>query len=105
MTSYLERYRRGETRQVWAELAALRSGVGQEPLYADVVAVARETMTRARKNVEILVDPVRGRAVAAECRPGGGYGPRRPAVRARAGARRIAQGQPQRWRTHPSPDP
>lgn len=52
---YLERYLHGEREVVWAELTALGPLVREEPLYTDAVAVARETMRRARHNIELLV--------------------------------------------------
>lgn len=55
MSSFLERYERGECEQVWDELLALGAGVCEEPLYADALAVARETMRRARHNIEVLI--------------------------------------------------
>src|SRR5262249_986437 len=55
MPSYLERYRNGECEQVWAELLALGDQIREQPLYGEAQAVARETMTRARANIELLV--------------------------------------------------
>src|SRR5689334_1494548 len=55
VASYLERYRRGECEQVWAELLALGGRVREPGLHDEAVAVARETMTRARTNIERLV--------------------------------------------------
>lgn len=55
MPTYLERYRAGERAAVWSELTALGPVIRDEPLFADAQAVARETMTRARANVELLV--------------------------------------------------
>src|SRR3954453_6345240 len=55
MATYLDRYRLGEYKRVWAELLALGGRVREQPLYADALAVARETMTRARANIELLV--------------------------------------------------
>lgn len=52
---YLERYLHGERGIVWAELTALGPLVREEPLYSDAVAVARETMRRARHNIQLLV--------------------------------------------------
>lgn len=52
---YLQRYLRDETAMVWAELTALGEAVRQEPLYSDALAVARETMRRARHNIGHLV--------------------------------------------------
>jgi hypothetical protein len=55
MPSYLERYRQEEREQVWAELLALGGQVRKPGLYDEAWAVARETMTRARANIEALV--------------------------------------------------
>jgi hypothetical protein len=55
MSSYLERYERGEHEQVWDELLALGSAVYEEPLHTDALAVARATMRRARSNIEMLI--------------------------------------------------
>jgi hypothetical protein len=55
MPSYLERYQQGQCEQVWAELAALGGQIRQQPLYTEALAVARETMSRARTNIELLV--------------------------------------------------
>jgi hypothetical protein len=55
MPSYLERYRQGECEEVWAELLALGGRIRDQELYPDVQAVAHETMTRARANIELLV--------------------------------------------------
>lgn len=52
---YLDRYLAGEHEQVWAELVALGSAVREEPLYADALAVAHETMRRVRHNIETLI--------------------------------------------------
>lgn len=54
MASYLERYKQGETVQVWQELVALGEQVRTEPIYTDARAVAQETMRRARQNIELL---------------------------------------------------
>ncbi|HEV8192441.1 MAG TPA: hypothetical protein VGP82_13325 [Ktedonobacterales bacterium] len=54
-TAYLERYLAGEHERVWAELQALGEGVREPPLYPDALAVARETMRRARHNIERLI--------------------------------------------------
>ena len=53
--TYLERYLAGEHEAVWAELAALGPAVREEPVLADARAVARETMTRVRANLERIV--------------------------------------------------
>jgi hypothetical protein len=59
MPTYLERYNAGEREQVWDELLALGAAVRDEPLYSDALAVARETMGRARHNVELIVERLR----------------------------------------------
>ena len=55
MASYLERYQRGEREQVWAELVALGDQARSELVYSDALAVARETMRRVRRNIEMLI--------------------------------------------------
>jgi hypothetical protein len=55
MTSYLDRYLAGEYEQVWGELTQLGEQIGSGALHADAHAVARETMRRARHNVELLI--------------------------------------------------
>ncbi|NWG22439.1 MAG: hypothetical protein HXY39_19195 [Chloroflexi bacterium] len=56
MATWLERYRNGEHEQVWAEMMAAGESIRHEPLFSDALAVARETMRRARQNVETLRD-------------------------------------------------
>jgi len=56
---YLERYLAGEHAAVWDELLALGADVRKEPVYSDARAVARETMTRVRHNVELLATRLR----------------------------------------------
>jgi hypothetical protein len=53
--TYLERYLDNEHLTVWAELVAQGPAIRQHPLYADAQAVAREMMTRARHNIDLLV--------------------------------------------------
>jgi hypothetical protein len=60
VSNYYDRYRRGERIEVWSDLIALGDAVRQEPVYSDAVAVARETMTRARENVEMLITRLDG---------------------------------------------
>src|SRR5581483_7742544 len=55
MDALIERYRAGEHERVWSELTAAGSAVRVEPLRAMAAAVARETMRRARANIEILI--------------------------------------------------
>lgn len=63
VTRWLERYRAGDRVQVWAEMTNIGADLRGTPDWADAVAVARETMTRARTNVELLI----------ELLPAGGY--------------------------------
>jgi hypothetical protein len=51
----LRRYLAGEHEAVWAEMVALGGRVHEAPFAEDAWAVARETMRRARHNVELLV--------------------------------------------------
>lgn len=55
MARFLERYEAGEHEQVWDELVALGARVRDEPVYGDALAVARETMRRARHNIVALI--------------------------------------------------
>jgi hypothetical protein len=57
--TYLERYLAGEYEQVWDELQAQDDAVREGPLYSDALAVARETMRRARYNIGVLIDRLR----------------------------------------------
>lgn len=59
MSSYLERYLAGERERVWDELTALGAAVREEPVYADALAVVRETMRRVRTNIETLIPRLR----------------------------------------------
>lgn len=51
----LRRYEAGEHERVWADMMALGSGVRAAPHFDDAWAVARETMRRARHNIEQIV--------------------------------------------------
>ncbi len=53
--NYLERYLAGEYESVWAELQGIGAAVHEEPLYSVALAVARETMRCARRNIETLI--------------------------------------------------
>jgi hypothetical protein len=55
MPTYYDRYQSGEHEAVWADLLALGNEVQKEPVYPDALAVARETMSRARTNIETLI--------------------------------------------------
>lgn len=64
MISYFGRYQEfasagHKNSRVWVELTSLGCDIRQEPLYSDARAVARETMTRAKHNVEILIERLR----------------------------------------------
>jgi hypothetical protein len=54
--TYLERYNNGVYEQVWHELQRMGKAVREEPIYADAVAVARETMIRVRQNILLLIE-------------------------------------------------
>jgi hypothetical protein len=60
LSNYYDRYQRGQRIEVWSDLIALGEAVRQEPVFSDAVAVARETMTRARHNVETLIKRLDG---------------------------------------------
>jgi hypothetical protein len=62
VTRWLERYRAGDHIQVWTELTGLGTDLRDTAVWPDAVAVARETMRRARENVRRLsvVLPARG---------------------------------------------
>jgi hypothetical protein len=51
----LRRYLAGESEAVWAEMTALGPSVREAPHFDDAWAVARETMRRARHNVELII--------------------------------------------------
>jgi hypothetical protein len=52
--SYLERYHAGDRIAVWDELIGLGAQVRVRPLLDDALAVARESVRRARHNVELI---------------------------------------------------
>jgi hypothetical protein len=61
MITYFERYQEVASAgfrntRVWAELTSFGAEIRQEPMYSDAMAVARETMSRARQNIEMLID-------------------------------------------------
>ena len=56
MASFTARYQRGEREQVWTELRRLQATVRNERYFEDALAVALETMQRARRNVETLIE-------------------------------------------------
>jgi hypothetical protein len=56
----VDRYRSGESSQVWEELLASGESIRSGDLLADAHGVADETMRRARRNVEKLVNLLPG---------------------------------------------
>jgi hypothetical protein len=60
MPTFLERYLGGDHAAVWDELVGLGEAVRQQPVRADAVAVAAETMRRVRHNLEILLPRLAG---------------------------------------------
>jgi hypothetical protein len=62
MSRWLERYRAGDRVRVWTEMSSLGADVRLNESWADAVEVTRETMRRARTNVERLVEllPAKG---------------------------------------------
>jgi hypothetical protein len=59
MTTWLERYQKGEYEAVWREMIALGDAIRTEPPYSDARAVAHETMRRARHNIELIYQRLR----------------------------------------------
>ncbi len=57
--TFLDRYRAGEREAVWDDLTALGPAVRHELYLTDATKVARETMQRARRNVELLIERLR----------------------------------------------
>jgi hypothetical protein len=53
--SLLRRYQAGEHEAVWSDMRALGAEVRKAPYADDAWAVARETMRRARHNVELII--------------------------------------------------
>ena len=53
--SLRRRYQAGEHEAVWADMMALGAAVRKPPYAEDAWAVARETMRRARHNVELII--------------------------------------------------
>ena len=56
MAAMLQRYRAGERELVWNELLTLGEKVRQEPYLTESIEVARETMFRAKENIQLLRD-------------------------------------------------
>jgi hypothetical protein len=60
MPTYIDRYLAGDRVEVWDELMALGEAVRRKPVRADAIAVAEETMRRARHNIEALITRLSG---------------------------------------------
>jgi hypothetical protein len=60
LRTFLDRYVAGDRVEVWNELAALGEAVRREPVQADAIAVAEETMRRPRHNIELLITRLAG---------------------------------------------
>jgi len=58
--TFLERYQAGDRIAVWDDLVALGDEVRHKRYHTDAVAVAAETMRRARHNVELLIQRLDG---------------------------------------------
>jgi hypothetical protein len=54
-TTFAERYQNGDHVAVWNDLTSLGDAVRHDLYYAEAVAVAKETMRRARYNVELII--------------------------------------------------
>ncbi len=54
MPAYIARYMPGGRAEVWNELMALGDAVRRKPVQAAESAVVKETMRRARHNIETL---------------------------------------------------
>jgi hypothetical protein len=76
--SFLDRYASGEYERVWGDLVALGHEVRHAAYFGDAYAVAKETMRRVRRNVEVLVERLNrlgyefARPEAAHIPPGAG---------------------------------
>lgn len=55
MPALFDRYRGGDQQGVWDELHSLGARVRDASVYGDAMAVARETMRRARANFETII--------------------------------------------------
>ncbi|HVD48380.1 MAG TPA: hypothetical protein VNG70_13960 [Candidatus Limnocylindria bacterium] len=55
MSRWLERYLAGDRIRVWTEMASMGDRLSQDADWGGAISVARETMRRARSNVERLI--------------------------------------------------
>ncbi len=65
----LDRYLAGQCEDVWNELARIGTGVRDLKILPDAVAVARETMRRCRRNLEVVVGRLKKLGYRFEERP------------------------------------
>ena len=56
MSRWIERYIAGAHEHVWAEMTSMGDKLREEPYWSEAIEVARETMRRARTNVERLIE-------------------------------------------------
>src|SRR5438105_3337952 len=57
---FLERYLAGDRERVWHELRQLGASVREPAHLADATAVAREAMSRAKRNVATIIERLTG---------------------------------------------
>jgi hypothetical protein len=70
MSRWLDRYRAGQCRQVWTEMTSIGPDLpADKAAAAEAAIVARETMRRARRNVEQLIDQLAGFGFKFEAMP------------------------------------
>ena len=55
MVTFSERYQQGKCEEVWYEMMEFGDNIREEPYYTDSLHVARETMRRVRRNIEIII--------------------------------------------------
>jgi hypothetical protein len=68
---YLDRYTKGEHKQVWQELQMLGEQVFEEPYIDQAQAVAAETMQRVRRNCERIYGQLQNLGYVFDTFPGG----------------------------------
>jgi hypothetical protein len=60
VSSFYKRYKEGECQEVWTELVNYGQAIRDDArMLEDAVSVARETMSRARYNIELLIERLR----------------------------------------------
>ena len=66
---FFDRYQSGEHKKVWSDLVAMDGAVREDPVVADVLAVAYETMQRVDANVRTLVQRLTAMEYVFDARP------------------------------------